>query len=203
MNRSLVATIALCAFAPAANASIFFFSGNNPEWVDENILFQGQETAPSITGITNQSNELISFYGAGIDLTGSASEGQARLEGADGQTFTSLSISRVDPNVGFTGLILDVRLARGQTGTITFNVDSMGGGTTTSQSFDLNHGQNFFTIYSDNPSELLSSVSFETTGDVADVRHVRIGGITQVPEPASLACLTIGGLALLRRRRRR
>jgi hypothetical protein len=202
MKRYLVAIICLSAFAPIANASIFFFNGNNPAWVDENIMFEGRDVGPSITGVTNQSNEEILFYGAGIDLYGSSSEGQARLEGANGQTFTALSISREDPNVGFTGIVLDVRLAHSESGTITFNVERLNGGTLDSQVYDLSNGQNFFTIYSDDPADLLTRLSFTTTGEVADVRHVRIGGITQVPEPASIACLAVGGLALLRRRRK-
>jgi hypothetical protein len=203
MKRFLVAAFSVAAFASLADATVIFYDGNDPARVDENILFRGGDTGPVIQGVTNQSGELIDFSDAGIDLFASQAEGQAMLLGANDQTFTALTISRDNPDVGFGGLVLDVRLAHGeQSGTITFTTTEMGGGSTTSETFDLGNGQNYFTIYSDDPNSLLSQVSFQTDGDVADVRHVRIGGVAPVPEPASIACLSIGALALLRRRRK-
>jgi hypothetical protein len=204
MTRFLAALSLAAALASAASATIIFFPGNDPAWVDENILFRGRDSAPMIQGVTNNTDELIDFFGAGIDLYGSQAEGQAMLQGADNQSFTALTIKRDNPIIGFSGIIVDIRLAHPERdGTVTFTTTDMGNATTRSDALRLTNGENYFTIYSDDPNALLTQLSFTTDGDVADVRHVRIGGIRPVPEPASIACLAVGATVLLRRRKRR
>src|SRR4051794_10098024 len=68
----------------AANASVIFTPGNNPQPGEQNIQFGLQQTGTTIVGETNQSNTLVQFTSSQSLTTGGV--GQAFLEPTDNTT---------------------------------------------------------------------------------------------------------------------
>ncbi len=191
----------LGALAAASQASITFVSANVPQKGDENVLYTGEGTtdnAPLILGRTNQSRQLVRFSGAGENLIGTG--GQAWITGTDGD-ITRLTITPPEGQIAFSSVILNVNpdLKGNATSTVDFTV------TTANQALTYNDvrvgpGSNFFT-FAAGDGDVITSLSLFSRVQLSDVRQVRVG-LAPVPEPASIMGLALGGLALLRRRKR-
>ena len=197
-TTAMAAAALLSASAPAWG-TIVFEAGPGNVTGDELVQFNDDlpKAGTLIQGLTNQTAFTVDFSGAGESLKGTG--GQATLAGADG-SIRALTVSLADPDASFTSLIYNLDAAA--KGTVTFTVDQVDGPDETA-SFDLGKGgQNFFEITAIH-GQRIDSVTFDTNVDVTEVTQVRIGGVeVAVPEPGALGILSLGGIALLRRRRR-
>jgi hypothetical protein len=68
--------------------------------------------------------------------------------------------------------------------------------TTTTQNFALTNGENFFG-FNATGGDLITSITLNTsatlaTGGVTDLRQLRVGGVSPVPEPTTWAMMLIG-----------
>jgi len=64
------AAVATVASIGAANASVIFTLGDNPQPGEENILFGSSQTGTTITGATNQSHTPVQFMSTQSLTTG-------------------------------------------------------------------------------------------------------------------------------------
>ncbi|MEA2554090.1 MAG: hypothetical protein QOJ65_2266 [Fimbriimonadaceae bacterium] len=201
MKAVAFAAFAALALIPAvASADISIIVGPGNIAGDENVQYNSLSLADNallVQGDTNDTATIVDFFDAGETLT-TPSSGQARIEAGDG-ALTAMSIALHDTSLSFTSLILN--LNADDDGFVTFTVSPVGEASHV-ETFALDkNGENFFRIIATN-GESISLVSFTTTVDIEDIKQVRIGGMAPVPEPASLAALSVGALALLRRKRR-
>lgn len=199
--RMLLMVPALLLAASVARADISITMGNVPQ-VDENVLLNTGLAGNPILGSTNQTNAVVRF-GSNEDLT-APSNGQARIEAADGG-FNLLSVSLGDvlpPGGTFTSLILNINAAAG--GTIDVAVAELGGVVTHLNAIPVDaNGQNFLTIVASNNQRILGvEIAGNSNLDFTDVRQVRIGGVSAIPEPASMGLLAAGLGAIFARRRK-
>lgn len=196
---------AMLAAAPAS-ATIIIYSDPGSLQPDENVLFESEQTGNPVFGSTNQTGTGVTFQANEVLTTPSA--GQARVE-ADDEGLGQLEFFLTDETLGFTEVEFNIFGTGATADSVTLNFEDQFGNIF-SDSFEIDQGENFFSALAID-GQLITNVSFLLNGDVADVRQVRIGGITEigvgsgtVPEPASWA-LMIGGFGLvgmsLRRRR--
>jgi hypothetical protein len=205
---TLVAAAGL-ALAGAAQATIIFTAGNNPQPDEENIFFENPGTidgpAPTITGQVDHTAGLFVSFTSSEDLQPTAS-GQAGVEAVDG-AFRDLLISLpggnfgdfiLNPSIGGRGnsvsgnMVVTVNQASGPPAVFNFDVSSA--------------GNNFLTITTAD-NQRISSISLSTalSGlDITGLTQPRISGAVSCPpgstDPACLSPLPApepGGLALL------
>ena len=194
--------------AGPAQADIIYFYNNPGGYqatlnglgiVDANVLYND----PSLTLVgnpvqgTTQGGFVLNYSTVGDVLV--ANGGQARIEAQDG-SYDDLLIDPLDPSVFFRSLSFNLNPLT--VGDVSFTVvDQFGANPTQVQSVGV-AGLFFFGAISIN-GQLIDNVSFASTGQVTDIRQVRVGGVVAAPEPASLVLLGIGvvGAGFARRRR--
>jgi hypothetical protein len=217
MRNSSLRVALLLASAFTAQADIIIVEGDNPQ-DDENIVFNRpgtDRTGNPVIGAGNQTEFLFQFNSS--TTLNAPSAGQARVEGG----FDDIRLSMLDVDLGFTSAIFNLNAT--QTGTVTINVNWVSPSTssTTSEQFSYNvnnqnnpnQGQNFFTVTAEN-NQVIRSIDILTSNALADIRQVRIGGVTdldnpgqgggEIPEPMTMSLFGagLGVIALIRRRTR-
>jgi hypothetical protein len=209
--RAISTLLSAIAFCATASAAIIIQSGPGNFPGDENILFNQAgllASGPVVEGKTQSSGFVIEFKNAGEDLLTPAA-GQARVEGADGG-FTALTLMPGIPTVTFATLILNINA--NAAGDVQFTVVNSDGPPAIQTFTVASSGQNFFR-FEGTAGTRMSSVSFLLTPNAntptgtalaaADIRQVRIGGVGEVPEPATyvLTGLGIAVLGVFRKRK--
>jgi hypothetical protein len=204
MNRkayifSSVSALLLVGVTPTM-AIVVFELGNTPQAGDENILLNSGLSGSTISGFGNNTGFQVDFSSTQETLTAPAS-GQARVEATSG-LLNEVTIQV--PDGSYETLIFNAFNGSG-----VLNIEAVanepGGGTQTFNfSYDLSNGQNFST-YTTIDGETIDSVTLTSAGGFADLRQVRLGGISSSNVPdggatAALLGLGIIGLAGFRRR---
>ncbi|MBB4155443.1 hypothetical protein GGQ80_003366 [Sphingomonas jinjuensis] len=183
----MAATTAIAA--SPASAAINICTGNNCVATNENVMVSAATNQATING-TGASSGIGVLFTSSERLNGNAN-GQADVSATDG-LLNGLTFS----------------LAGGATfATATFNLFPLPGNaanqavrvlltyTGGSRTIDINtNGQNFLGI-SGNAGERFTSVGFvadPATSGIQDLRQLRLGGVSAVPEPATWAMMFLG-----------
>ena len=187
----------------SAQASLLVQAGNIPQ-IDDNVISSAtcashiDGPALLIQGCLNGSHSTLVDFTSDENIV-YASGGQAKVDATDADGYSRLMVDVVGHT--FDTLILNIEAdANGEV--------SFTDGSSTSSLFGISaSGSNFFTI-TGGPFSFISFTTFNTTGTtetdiVADVKQNRIGGVSTIPEPATLGIIGLGlaGLGFMRRRR--
>lgn len=211
------------SFAGSAVAGLIVDTGGGNFPGDQNVLFNacnGNEvTGPSttVTGCLNQDKNVLVDFTSNENLVVSGG-GQSALGDADGNGFTTLDITirtLVPAQAQNFGTLItfvvgnNFRNGQPQSGTLKITA-SFVDATTQFESFSFGEsGNNIFRISTD--GQLFTKINFQVTSGSAigqvvfdEFRQTRIGEVTGVPEPGTIALLGIGliGVGVLAKRRR-
>jgi hypothetical protein len=193
----LAAGIVVAAASSHAILVIDPTPGNLPG--TENVQFNESGligSGPLVQGITNQSDWMVDFYGAGEDLV-TPPGGQARVTALDG-SLTELTVAMTDPTLNIDGYQLNVNAKVDCD--LTIELLQFGAVVHTETFAVVGGGENWFKIYG-TEGEVMSHVKFSATGEILDFRQNRLGaGPAPVPEPSAIVGLGTGLAMLLRRR---
>ncbi len=212
--------------ASSANATFTFTLASNPQANEENILFDQPNQGLEIIGQTNQSNAPVHF--TSTQQLYQNSQGQADIMGAGNaqdSALTNLSFTTL-PVYGFGDFIMNLQNAftsftgvAGHTITATITVYDQNS-VTHAYTFDnagngLGNGSNFLTIVADGGDYMTKiDVQMNDQDFFQEFKQPRISSVSQIgdgvcavidiPEPASLALVSLGvtGLGFFVRRRR-
>lgn len=201
--RKLITLAAASAVAVAvatpASAAIVVRTSPGAVQPAENVLADTSMTGTTVMGTTNQTNTAVSVR-SNETITTTSSNGQSRFVASDG----TLDVGSIFLTNGgtFTSAEFNLFNAAADTSSVQITVNGV------TQSFALGNGQNFFGFEATG-GDVITSIAFNTNGSgVADLRQVRVGGITAaaaVPEPGTWAMMLLGfgGIGVAMRKRRR
>src|SRR5215813_552890 len=184
----------------AAQATVIFTPGNNPQPGEENVLLGSQQTGTTITGSTNQTGTAVQFTSTQSLTTGG--QGQAFLQATSPATTITGAVTFSVPGPSATGGPATVA-AVANDGTFT-------------DSITLGNGNNFLTITTAG-GEFLTSVTITPASgsSYAQYQQPRVSGVCTpgtagctvapplVPEPGTLALLgsALVSFGVIRRRK--
>jgi PEP-CTERM motif-containing protein len=199
----------------AAQATVIFTPGNNPQPGEENVLFGSQQTGTTITGATNQSGTAVQFTSTQSLTTGG--QGQAFLEATSPATTITGAVTFSVPGHGFTDYIFNpaVTGSNATGGSATVSAVANDGDGTFTHPITLGNGNNFLTITTAD-NEYLTSVTITPASgsNYAQYQQPRVSGVctlgtvgcgaAPIPEPGTLALLISGlvSFGIIRRRKR-
>lgn len=190
------------AIAPSiAEAAVTVCTGPGCTQPDSNLLFDTSQVGTSVQGSLNDQRDVMVTFTGTETLSTTSSNGQARIEGADG-SFDSVDIL-LGSGQTFNEIAFNLNAAADGFATLTFF--GAGGSTllVTEQLAIRADGENFL----GGLGEAFTGVRISTTAALDDIRQVRLGGLgmqSAVPEPGTWAMLLLGFGAMgysLRRRR--
>jgi hypothetical protein len=196
LSALLLASIAMPAYA------VTFTLGNNPQSDEQNVLYSASQTGTGITGLTNQSNTSVLF--TSTETLQTTALGQANLTATDG-AINNVTIAV--PGRTYGDLILNPLVGAPGQQSVPATVSVLASSGTATFNYNLTQGNNFLTILAVS-GETITSTTITSGGGFADLRQVRISGLsgvtppTAVPEPASVLLLVTGVAGLLMMRRR-
>jgi hypothetical protein len=201
MNKILATLLLFGLMSGESFADIIFGLGNDPGANQQNVLFGSFQSGSLVTGVTNQSRQIVDFSSI-TDTLVSTAKGQANLTASDG-LINDVTI-RVPGGGAYTDLILNPFLGRAPAGTASVSVMTNDGAFLFQYPDGLGRGNNFLSVMATNGERILST-RVDAVGGFEDLRQVRIDGISAVPEPAAIMLLGGGllGLAALLSRRAR
>jgi hypothetical protein len=189
----LAAAVAAGAIAAPATAAVIITASPGAVQPAENVLADTSMTAATVFGTTNQTNTSVSIMSMNAELLSSTtSNGQSRFISTDG----SLDFARVFLTQGgsFTEAEFNLFGALAGTTAVDITVSGIINGVQSSitQNFALGNGENFLGFQATG-GDVITSIAFNTNGDgVTDLRQLRVGGVSAVPEPATWAMMLIG-----------
>jgi hypothetical protein len=202
---SMVGAMLLGSTALPAYAATFTL-GNNPQADEQNVLYSASQTGTSITGLTNQTNTSVLFTAS--ETLQTTALGQANLTASDG-AINNVTIAVLGRTYG--DLIVNPLVGVPGPQTVPATVSVVANNGTFTFDYNLTQGNNFLTILADS-GQTITSTTITSSGGFADLRQVRISGLSgtvppgqgtgTMPEPTSLLLLGSGlvGLAWMRRR---
>jgi len=167
---------------------------------EQNVVFNGPGTisgpALTVTGLTNQTNNLVDITGT-QNLT-TPSNGQARVEGENNANFGFATIAPGTGTSSFSALSFNVNPVNGSSGNLIETVFNQNSGSTTLTQA-ITPGLVFFGVIATN-GQVITHANIESPNatNIADIRQIRVavsgapGPPASVPEPGSLALLGIG-----------
>jgi hypothetical protein len=194
----------LLAWTTLPAYAVTFTLGNNPQADEQNVLYSASQTGTSITGLTNQTNTSVLFTSS--ETLQTTALGQANLTATDG-AINNVTIAVLGRTYG--DLIVNPLVGVPGPQTVPATVSVVANNGTFTFDYNLTQGNNFLTILADS-GQTITSTTITSSGGFADLRQVRISGISgsvppgpgpAVPEPTSVLLLAsgLGGLALMRR----
>src|SRR5215471_9387072 len=214
LGLSLVAAL-ISSSGWAAQATVIFTPGNNPQPGEENVLLGSQQTGTTITGSTNQTGTAVQFTSTQSLTTGG--QGQAFLQATSPATTITGAVTFSVPGLGFTDYIFNPAVTGPNAAGGPATVTAVANDGTFSDPITLGNGNNFLTITTAG-GEFLTSVTITPASgsSYAQYQQPRVSGVCTpgtagctvdpplVPEPDTLALLVSGlvGFAIIRRRRR-
>jgi len=161
---------------------------NDPQAMEQNILFGAKETGTTISGATNKSDTDVTFSSS-VDTLLQNAKGQADLLNNAGGNLHDVSVTV--PGHTFLDFIVDLNKANKSVIDI---LVTEGDGTTDPFSFTGGNGSNFITIIA-SAGETISSIDYNSVDGWLQFKQPRVSGIsgvTVVPEPSTWAMMLLG-----------
>lgn len=196
MSKYLLA-LPLAALAMPASAAVMVCTTPNCAPTDDNVMVIAGTAVTSVGATVGTATGAFTSTTEGANgLTGNAS-GQAFVSAVDG-VLNQLTFM-LDPGYGFKSAVFNLNPLQGnnnsEAGAITLSFFDPATNTLSTQQFTIQgNGSNWFGFWG-TAGEVFRGFSYTSDNPalgIADMRQVRLGDVSAVPEPATWAFLILG-----------